>query len=86
MNQRRRVLKENEGIVVSDKMDKTILVEVSRLKRHPLYGKVVRHTKRYMAHDENNQCQVGDKVLIRESRPLSRRKRWRVVRVVEKVQ
>jgi len=86
VNQRRRVLKENEGIVVSDKMDKTILVEVSRLKRHPLYGKVVRHTKRYMAHDENNQCQVGDKVLIRESRPLSRRKRWRVVRVVEKVQ
>jgi small subunit ribosomal protein S17 len=86
VNERRRVLKENEGTVVSDKMDKTVLVEVSRLKRHPLYGKVVRHTKRYMAHDENNQCQVGDKVLIRESRPLSCRKRWRVVRVVEKVQ
>ena len=86
MNERRRVLKENQGVVVSDKMDKTVLVEVERLQRHPLYGKVVRRTKRYMAHDENNQCQIGDRVLIRESRPLSRRKRWRIVRVLEKVQ
>jgi len=86
VNERRRVLKENQGVVVSDKMDKTVLVEVERLQRHPLYGKVVRRTKRYMAHDENNQCQIGDRVLIRESRPLSRRKRWRIVRVLEKVQ
>lgn len=86
MSEKRRVLRENEGTVVSDKMDKTVLVEVERLKRHPLYGKVVRRTRRYMAHDENNQCQVGDRVLIRESRPLSRRKRWRVVRILEKVQ
>jgi len=86
VSEKRRVLRENEGTVVSDKMDKTVLVEVERLKRHPLYGKVVRRTRRYMAHDENNQCQVGDRVLIRESRPLSRRKRWRVVRILEKVQ
>ena len=86
MKERRRVLKENQGVVVSDKTDKTVLVEVRRLHRHPLYGKVMRRTKRYLAHDESNQCQVGDRVLIRESRPLSRRKRWRVVRVLEKVQ
>jgi small subunit ribosomal protein S17 len=86
VKERRRVLKENQGVVVSDKMDQTVLVEVRRLTRHPLYGRVITRTKRYTAHDESNQCQAGDKVLIRESRPLSRRKRWRVVRIVEKVQ
>ena len=85
MTECRRVLKENVGLVVSDKMAKSVLVEVRWRKRHPLYGKVMTRTKRYMAHDESSQCQAGDKVLIRESRPLSRSKRWRVVRILEKV-
>jgi small subunit ribosomal protein S17 len=71
------------GIVVSDKMDKTVMVEVARTTRHRLYGKVLRRTKKYMAHDEDNACRVGDHVEIIESRPLSRRKRWAVKRVVQ---
>ncbi|MEN8097482.1 MAG: 30S ribosomal protein S17 [Chloroflexota bacterium] len=72
------------GIVTSDKMDKTVMVEVSRTTRHALYGKVQRRTKRYMAHDENNVCHIGDTVEIIESRPLSRRKRWSVIQVVKR--
>lgn len=70
------------GVVVGDKMDKTVMVEISRTTRHRLYGKVMRRTKKYMAHDEDNACRVGDRVEIIESRPLSRRKRWAVKRIV----
>ena len=79
-----RHIRENQGLVVSDIMDKTVVVEVTRLVRHPLYGKVLRRTKRFKAHDETDDCHVGDRVLIRESRPLSKTKRWRVVRVLER--
>ena len=72
------------GVVVSDKMDKTVMVEVARSARHPLYGKVLRRVKKYMAHDEQNECQMGDRVEIIESRPLSRRKRWAVKQIVER--
>jgi small subunit ribosomal protein S17 len=72
------------GDVVSDKMDKTVVVRVERLTRHPRYGKVLRRTKKYKAHDEENTCRVGDRVCIVESRPLSREKRWVVVEIVER--
>jgi small subunit ribosomal protein S17 len=72
------------GDVVSDKMDKTVVVRVERLVRHPRYGKVLRRTKKYKAHDEENACRVGDRVCIVESRPLSREKRWVVVEIVER--
>ncbi|SMO63093.1 SSU ribosomal protein S17P [Balnearium lithotrophicum] len=72
------------GVVVSDKMDKTVVVRVTREFRHPVYGKRVKLSKKYMAHDENNECQVGDVVRIMETRPLSRHKRWRVVEIIEK--
>jgi len=72
------------GVVVSDKMDKTVVVRVTREFRHPVYGKRVKFSKKYMAHDENNRCQVGDVVKIMETRPLSRHKRWRVVEIIEK--
>jgi small subunit ribosomal protein S17 len=71
------------GVVVSDKMDKTVTVEVARTVRHRLYGKVLRRTQKYMAHDEKSICRVGDRVEIIESRPLSRRKRWAVKRIVQ---
>lgn len=67
------------GTVISDKMDKTIVVAVTTTKRHPLYGKVIRVVKKYKAHDEDNQYQVGDRVTIIESRPISRQKRWAVI-------
>lgn len=72
------------GTVVSDKMDKTVVVMVETLVKHPLYGKYIRRRKKYMAHDENNECKIGDKVLIEETRPLSRRKRWRVRQILER--
>lgn len=72
------------GYVVSNKMDKSVTVKVERLVKHPLYKKYIRRHKKYMAHDERNECQVGDRVLILESRPLSKNKRWRVSRVMEK--
>lgn len=71
------------GTVVSNKMDKTVVVRVERTHRHPLYGKVVRTHKKYHAHDEQNACQEGDIVRIRESRPYSKRKRWVVVETLE---
>jgi len=74
------------GRVVSDKMDKTVVVRVERLTRHPLYGKVIRHHKRYKAHDEENACKVGDLVRITESRPISREKRWMVTDILEHVE
>lgn len=72
------------GKVVSDKMDKTIVVAVETKVRHPLYGKTVNKTTKFKAHDENNECKVNDKVLIMETRPLSKDKRWRLVEIVEK--
>jgi len=71
------------GKVVSDKMDKTIVVLVETYKNHPLYGKRVKYSKKYKAHDENNQAKIGDKVMIMETRPLSKDKRFRLVKVVE---
>ena len=84
MSETRGKRKERVGIVVSDKMDKTVVVAVERLVPHPLYGKRIRRTKKFMAHDENNECRVGDKVRIMETRPLSRHKRWRVVEILER--
>jgi small subunit ribosomal protein S17 len=80
----RSARKVREGIVVSDKMDKTVVVAVERLKRHPLYGRVQRVTKKFQAHDEENTCKSGDRVRIMETRPLSRHKRWRILQVVER--
>ena len=71
------------GRVTSDKMDKTVVVEVERLKRHRLYGKVLKRTKKYLAHDEQNACRIGDLVRIVESRPLSRRKHWVIEEIME---
>jgi small subunit ribosomal protein S17 len=76
--------KELEGVVVSNKMAKSIVVSVRTYKKHPQYGKYVQHTSKYTAHDENNECQVGDKVVIKESRPLSKTKRWRLTKIVKK--
>ena len=76
--------KVREGLVVSDKMDKTVVVEVEDRVKHPLYGKVMRRTNKLKAHDEQNTAGVGDRVLLMETRPLSATKRWRVVRVLEK--
>ncbi|MDR1245514.1 MAG: 30S ribosomal protein S17 [Clostridiales Family XIII bacterium] len=73
------------GLVVSDKMDKTVVVAVEDFVRHSLYGKAVKRTKKFKAHDEENQCNIGDKVRIMETRPLSKDKRWRLVSIVEKV-
>ena len=72
------------GQVVSDKMDKTIAVSVERRIRHPLYGKFMKKSKKFIAHDQENACHVGDVVRIMETRPLSRRKRWRLIEIVEK--
>jgi small subunit ribosomal protein S17 len=76
--------KVREGLVVSDKMDKTVVVEVEDRVKHPKYGKVLRRTKKYKAHDEQNACGVGDRVLLMETRPLSATKRWRVAEILEK--
>ncbi|GAA4201136.1 30S ribosomal protein S17 [Actinocatenispora rupis] len=76
--------KVREGLVVSDKMDKTVVVAVEDRVKHPLYGKVMRRTNKLKAHDEQNQCGVGDRVRLMETRPLSATKRWRVVEILEK--
>ena len=81
MEQRRRL----QGEVISDKMEKTVVVRVDRTVRHPRYGKVLGRAKKYKAHDEQNECRVGDLVTIVESRPLSREKRWRVEEIVKRV-
>ncbi len=78
----RALRKTRTGCVVGDKMNKTIVVAVERLVRHPMYGRVIRRTKRYKAHDEENTAKVGDVVELMETRPLSKEKRWRLVRVV----
>lgn len=84
--ERRGLRKTREGVVVSDRMDKTVVVLVERLVRHPLYGRVMRRRKKYAAHDENNECRVGDLVRIVECRPLSRTKSWRVVEVLRRAE
>jgi len=76
--------KVREGLVVSDKMEKTVVVSVEDRVKHALYGKVLRRTSKLKAHDETNECGIGDRVLIMETRPLSATKRWRVVQVLEK--
>ncbi len=76
--------KSEVGVVSSDKMEKTIIVQVDRMMEHPKYGKRIRRMTRYYAHDENREAKIGDKVEIAETRPLSKSKRWRLVRIVEK--
>jgi len=76
--------KVREGFVVSDKMDKTVVVAVEDRVKHPLYGKVMRRTSKLKAHDENNACGIGDRVLLMETRPLSATKRWRVVEILQR--
>ncbi len=84
MEAKRNLRKERVGIVVSNKMDKSVVVaEVKKIK-HPKYHKFVLRTKKYMAHDEKNDAQIGDKVRIMETRPLSKRKRWRIVEIIER--
>ncbi|MDR0570491.1 MAG: 30S ribosomal protein S17 [Clostridiales Family XIII bacterium] len=85
MSEERNRRKTRIGLVVSDKMDKTIVVAVEDFVRHALYGKAVKRTKKFKAHDAENQCNIGDKVRIMETRPLSKDKRWRLVNIVEKV-
>jgi small subunit ribosomal protein S17 len=76
--------KVREGLVVSDKMDKTVIVMVEDRVKHPKYGKVIRRTRKYVAHDEENACGIGDRVVLAETRPLSATKRWRIAHIVEK--
>jgi small subunit ribosomal protein S17 len=80
----RNLRKERIGVVVSDKMDKTIIVAVERKEKHPLYGKFVKKTTKFVAQDDKNECGVGDTVRIMETRPLSKTKNWRLVEIVEK--
>ncbi len=80
----RSLRKTRIGLVVSDKMDKTVVVAVERLVRNPLYGRIIKMTNKLKAHDETNECRVGDKVKLMETRPISKDKRWRVVNIIEK--
>ena len=80
----RGMRKTRTGVVVSDKMDKTIVVEIRPRVKHPLYGKIMNRTKRFKAHDENNECGIGDTVRVMETRPLSKDKCWRLVEIIEK--
>ena len=84
MENTRSLRKTRVGKVVSDKMDKTIVVAIETSVKHSLYNKIVRRTVKFKAHDENNECHVGDKVLIMETRPLSKDKNWRLVKILEK--
>jgi len=84
MSEERNLRKTRTGVVRSSKMDKTITVAVERRVKHPIYGKFVKKTTKFHAHDEKNECTVGDVVKIMESRPLSKTKRWRLVEIVEK--
>ena len=82
--EKRALRKQRVGVVTSNSMDKSITLIVERKLRHPIYGKFVKKTKKFMAHDEKNECNVGDTVRIQECRPLSKKKRWRLMEVVEK--
>ena len=82
--EKRNLRKTRTGIVVSDKMDKTIVVAIRERVKQPIYGKIVNRTKKFKVHDENNECGIGDKVRVMETRPLSKDKHWRLVEIVEK--
>ena len=84
MTEERTLRKVRVGMVVSDKMDKTIVVAIEDNVKHPVYGKIIKRTLKVHAHDENNECGVGDRVEIMETRPLSKTKRWRLVQIIEK--
>ena len=84
MEANRNLRKERLGVVVSDKMDKSIVVAVKRKVKHPIYGKFVNKTKKFIAHDEENTCNIGDSVKIMETRPLSKSKNWRLVEIMER--
>lgn len=84
MSETKGLRKTRVGIVVSDKMDKTIVISIQNRVRHPLYGKIVNRTSRLYAHDEMNSCGIGDKVMVEETRPLSATKRWRLIEIIEK--
>ena len=84
MTEERALRKVRVGMVVSDKMDKTVVVAIEDNVKHPVYGKIIKRTLKVHAHDEKNECGVGDKVRIMETRPLSKTKRWRVVEIIEK--
>jgi len=84
MSEERGIRKTRVGVVVSDKMDKTIVISMSTRVRHPLYGKIIKRTNKFKAHDEENACGIGDTVRVMETRPLSKDKRWRLVEIVEK--
>ena len=81
---KRNLRKERIGVVVSNKMNKSIVVEIERREKHPIYGKFIKKTSRFMAHDEKEECNIGDTVSIMETRPLSKRKRWRLVEIIER--
>ncbi len=83
-SEKRNFRKTRTGVVVSDKMDKTVVVAIATRVRHPLYKKIVKRTYKLKAHDERNECGVGDKVRVMETRPLSKDKRWRMVEIIEK--
>ncbi|ARS41239.1 MULTISPECIES: 30S ribosomal protein S17 [Pedobacter] len=80
----RQLRKTRTGLVVSNKMDKSVVVSVERKVKHPIYGKFVKKTTKFMAHDEKNECGIGDTVLIMETRPLSKNKNWRLVQILER--
>ena len=84
MSEERGLRKTRIGVVVSDKMDKTCVIKIQDRVRHPLYGKMVNRTRKFKAHDEENQCGIGDIVRIMETRPISKDKRWRLVEIIEK--
>lgn len=85
MEQTRNLRKERIGVVVSNKMDKSITIAVESKVKHPMYGKFIKKTSKFMAHDEKNDCNIGDTVRIMETRPLSKNKNWRLVEVIERV-
>ena len=80
----RNLRKTRVGKIVSDKMDKTVVVAIEDNVKHPLYKKIIKNTVKFKAHDENNECRIGDRVLVMETRPMSKDKRWRVVEIIEK--
>ncbi len=84
MEETRNLRKERIGVVVSNKMDKSIVVEIERREKHPIYGKFIKKTDRFMAHDEKNECNIGDTVRIMETRPMSKNKSWRLVEIIER--
>jgi len=82
--EKRNLRKERTGLVVSNKMDKSIVVQIERRFKHPIYGKFVKKSEKFVAHDENNDCNIGDTVRIMETRPLSKNKNWRLVEIIER--